>query len=137
MDFEVVKNFFNEKDAFFAHLGASIVSVDAERATASLMLGPQHYNGFGIVHAGVLVSLADGALGAVAHAQGSLSVAVTLHGAFVKPGLKGELTAVAKRISSGRRISNYAMEVLDERGELIAALQGTVYHKSAPFPPAD
>jgi acyl-CoA thioesterase len=137
MDFEAVKAFFNEKDAHLAHLGVRVASVDAEQATTLLQIGPQHCNAFGIVHAGVLCSLADAALGAAANAQGSQALAVSLHLSFLKPGLKGELKAVARRLGSGRRITNYAVDVLDEQGGLVAVLQGTAYHKSAPFPPVD
>ncbi len=48
-----------DNDAAAHHLGARLLAVDAGSALLELTIGPQHLNGLGVGHGGVLFTLAD------------------------------------------------------------------------------
>jgi acyl-CoA thioesterase len=47
----------------------------------------------------------------------------------MKPVKTGTLTANAKLVSKSSKIATYIVEVVNEKKELIALMQGTVYNK--------
>ncbi len=130
-----VAAFIAAHDAFINLLGIRITEAVPGRATAVLDLEAKHLNSFGTVHGGVLFSLAECAFGVAANAHGKLSVAVNCSITFTKPGLQGQLSAVARETSKGPRISSYAVEISNDAGEIISTYQGLAYHRKECFPP--
>ena len=123
-----VKRYF-ERDAFAKHLGMELVEVTPGGATARMEIRDCHNNMHGVVHGGAIFSVADLAFAAACNSHGTVAVALNVHISFLKPGLKGTLTATAREVSLGAKISVYDIPVTNDDGELIATFQGMAYRK--------
>ena len=129
---EHVKRYF-ERDAYAKHLGMELVEVSPGAAAARMAIGDCHRNMHGVVHGGAIFSLADLAFAAACNSHGTVAVALNASISFLKPGLKGTLTATAKEVSLGSKISVYDIPVTNDDGELVATFQGMAYRKRDPI----
>lgn len=121
-----------EKDNFSKMLGVEIVELKPGFARGRMPLTPQHYNCFGIVHAGAIFTLADTTFGAAVNFhQGRLSPTVSMNCQFLKAGRGQVLTAVATESSPGPKLASYNVEVRDESGDVVAVFQCMAYRKKA------
>lgn len=118
-----------EKDQFAQLVGIKIVQVKDGSAVAELTVGEQHLNGLGMVHGGVIFTLADMAFAAAANSHGVDAVAINLTVSFINAAKAGKLKAEASEVSLSSRLGTYQIRVLDDSGEIIASLQGTAYRK--------
>jgi acyl-CoA thioesterase len=109
------------------HLGIRILDgLSAERCQAQVDIEEHHTNALGIVHGGLIFSLADAAFGAAEHLLENPFVAMEMHTRFLRPAKEGQtLTATASQIHHGRLTSCYEVEVRDEKDRLIAKLMAT------------
>jgi acyl-CoA thioesterase len=124
---------YMSQDRLATTLGMELLDVAPGRAEVRMPLDGRHLNGAGIVHGGAIFSLADVAFAAASNAHGTLAVALDVTISFVKAATAGILTARAEELSLGARIGVYGIRVTDERGELVALFQGTVYRKQTPI----
>ncbi len=122
-------------DRFAAENGICYLEVGEGFARTTVTIEPRHLNSLGIVHGGMLFTLAATALFAAANSRGRTAVGTNLNLSCLHPVSAGRLEARATEFARSRRISSCQVEVVDERGRLIAALQGTAYLKETPFPP--
>jgi 1,4-dihydroxy-2-naphthoyl-CoA hydrolase len=113
-------------------LGAS----DAETSTGTMSVTPGILNPFGTVHAGALTWFADVmathlVLNGLDPSEGmaSFPVAVTLNAQLLANRTEGVLTATARWVKKGRRISTVRTEVTDSAGKVLMELTST--HVSA------
>ncbi len=120
-----------DQDRFAGHVGVEMVDAQPGRAVMRLMIRPEHLNGWGVVHGGVIFTLADMAFAAAATAHGLLAVALNASVTFVKPGLRGYLTAEARELSLTRRVGTYEVVIRNDADEVIATMQGLAYRKDA------
>jgi uncharacterized protein (TIGR00369 family) len=113
-----------ETSGFANHLGMKLDSVGNGRASISLDIKPIHANTQGIVHGGVICSLAD-QVGPIAMAsileenQRPRSVQLDVH--YLSPAKGGRLTARAVIVKPGRSVSFCDIEISDDTGRLVAA----------------
>ncbi len=116
----------------FAHLlGIEMDEVRKGYARASLLIENRFRNFSGYIHGGVIFSLADQAFAAASNSRGILSLGIEVSTSFISSARVGErLTAVARQVHSGRRISVYRIEVKSTSGRLVAICRGTVYQKT-------
>jgi acyl-CoA thioesterase len=114
-------------------LGVELLELSPGQARVRLRLDQRHLNGAGLVHGGVIFSLADIAFAAASNAHGTLALALDVHISFVKAKTAGTLTAVAREVALSARIGTYAIEVRDEAQELVALFHGTAYRKRTPI----
>lgn len=121
-------------DRFAARSNIQLRSVGPGRATAEMVLSPEHWNGLGMVQGGAIFTLADFAFAAASNSHGTVAVAINVSISFLKAVRAGTLRAEAKEQSRNHRLGSYGVEVRDEAGELVAVFQGMVYRKSAPLP---
>ncbi len=115
------------KDAFAELCGVEIVEVGPGRARVSLEVEPRHLNGLGMVHGGVLFTLADMALAAAAHSRGKSAVAVNASMSFMKAAMTDVIHAEALEVSRNRRLATYTVQVTDGSGEALCLFHGTAY----------
>ncbi|MFP4378946.1 MAG: PaaI family thioesterase [Candidatus Sumerlaeia bacterium] len=117
------------------HLGIEAIEVSPEKSVAAVTIEPHHLNAHGIVHGGLIFSLADTAFGLAENAGDEKFIAMETHVRFLRPGLIGQrLTATATRLHRGRQTAFYRMDVHDERGRLIAAFSGSGHILNEPDP---
>lgn len=118
------------KDQFARHTGIEIVEAGGGRARAQLQVGPQHLNGYGMVHGGVIFTLADYAFAAACNSYGSASVAIQASISYVKAAKVGLLVAQAEEIQQEGRLGTCQVRVTDQSGDVVAVLQGLSYRKA-------
>ncbi|MBM3603683.1 MAG: PaaI family thioesterase [Alphaproteobacteria bacterium] len=113
-----------------------ITGVSEHEAMGEMVVTPGVLNPFGTVHAGALVWFADVVatnlvLGGeqVEEGMNSFPVAVTLNAQLLANRRDGHLTAQARWVKRGRRISTVRTEVRDAEGRVLLDLTST--HMSA------
>ncbi len=113
---------------FSTLLGFRYVSVDAVEAVVEADPLPEHCNGAGIVHGGLLASLLDTATGWAVHTRVPEGVAaphVHLSVQYVRAAVPGEtLVCRARCIAVGGRIGSTEAEIM-QRGAVVARGVGT------------
>ena len=102
---EHVKRYF-ERDEYAKHLGMELVEVTPGGAVARMEVRPCHQNMHGVVHGGAIFSVADLAFAAACNSHGTVAVALNVSISFLKPGLKGTLTATAKETPASMKGSS-------------------------------
>lgn len=126
-------NKYFEQDQLAKTLGIELVSIEAGRAVARMVVREQHYNTLRIVHGGAVFSLADFAFAAASNSHGTVAVGITAAISYIKATTSGILTANAVEVSRSRRLATYSITVTDSENEVVAAFQGTVYRKEEPL----
>jgi uncharacterized protein (TIGR00369 family) len=106
-------------------------------ARIRLDIRPEHANGFGFVHGGVLLTLLDTVSGfAGIHAEDDADpvgcVTVALNSKFVSPAQSGTLFAEARAQGGGKSIFFTYAEIRDESGKLVATGDGTFRFRKLP-----
>ena len=127
-----IREFF-AKDALAKHLGIELAEVSPGTAVATMTVGDEHLNAFGMAHGAAVWALADAAFETACNSHGTMAVALNVTISFLNPGGREKLTAAAREVSCSRRIGLYAIDVTNPAGELIATFQGTAYRKGDPI----
>ncbi|MGO8930916.1 MAG: PaaI family thioesterase [Limisphaerales bacterium] len=130
---DTVKRFF-KKDKFAERANIKLLSVSPGQARAKMTLHPHHLNGYGTVHGGAILTLADFAFAAASNSHGTVAVAINVNSTFMKAAQTGTLWAEAKEVSKNFKLGSYTVEVKDDQGELVAIFQGLAYRKSETIP---
>jgi uncharacterized protein (TIGR00369 family) len=111
------------------HLGMRLVELEESRARFELDVDPdKHANPMGTVQGGVLVALADGAMG-VAYAtgleDGESFTTLEIKMNYLKPVWTGTLSAVGTVVKAGRTIGLTECRITDESGSIVAHATST------------
>lgn len=123
-----IKRFF-KKDKLAEYLGVELVNVSMGEAVSKMDIKEEHLNGIGTVHGGAIFTLADFTFAVAANSHGRVTVAINVSISFIKAAFNGTLTAAAREVSLGPKISTYTVDVTDDEGDLIAIFQGMAYRK--------
>ncbi len=121
-------------DAYAALIGAELVDIRPGWAKVSMRLEEGHLNFMGMVHGGVIFSLADVAFGAAANSFGTKAMALSVGIDFLAaPEVTGELVAEVELVSRAGKTGYYRMEVKDAQGSTVARCHGWAYHTGKPL----
>jgi 1,4-dihydroxy-2-naphthoyl-CoA hydrolase len=114
-------------DTLITRLGIVVTEVTSTRVVGTMpVLGntqPQ-----GLLHGGASAALAEtlGSLGAYAHAgDEQVAFGVDLNITHHRSAREGNVTGIAAAIHLGRTVASYAIEIRDEREEIIATARLT------------
>jgi acyl-CoA thioesterase len=118
-----------KKDAFAKQLGIELVEVEPGRAKVRMRVGNEHRNSVGMVHGGVIFTLADYAFAVACNSYGTVAVAVNCHISYLRPPEGEALAAEASEVSKSRRLGTYDVRVSDGEGSLVAVFRGMAYRK--------
>ena len=124
---EVRKMF--EEDRFATENGAVIEEIGNLYAKCIIQLTQRHKNALGAVMGGVSFMLADFAFAVASNWQNPGVVSLSSNITFLGTAKGRSLIAQAKCIKDGRTISYYRVDVLDELGNMVAAVTTTGYRK--------
>jgi acyl-CoA thioesterase len=116
-------------DKFAKFCGIELIEVGNGTAKTRLKIEPYHLNGVGMVHGGVLFTLADYTFSAAANSHGRLAVSISASISYINAGKSGTLTATAKELAVNSKVGTYAVEIKDDTGQTLAAFQGLAYKK--------
>lgn len=81
----------------------------AGRCTCTLPVQDFHLNGNGVVHGGVLFTLADTAMGAALHhtlEEGQICATIETKIAYFKPVFEGEVRCVGEIVNKGKSVAS-------------------------------
>lgn len=109
--------------AYDAHMGFRLVSWTPEGAVVQAGVDGRFANPTGVLHGGVLMGLADSAMGLTITgllAPGQAGTNTDLQIRFLRPTKQGLLTATARIVRRGRRTMVLECDVTDQAGRLVA-----------------
>ena len=102
---------------------------------AQLKIQDEHLNAGGRTQGGVLFTLADLALAAAANSHGTLAFSLSSNITFLRASTTGDiLYAEARERYTGRSTGCYQIDITNQRGELVATFESSVFRKSDPLP---
>lgn len=126
---------FFRKDRFAAMAGVELVEIKPGYGKTTMTITEEHLNAGNTTQGGALFTLADLALAAAANTRGQLSLSLNSSINFFRPSFPGDLlTAEATEKFSHKRTGYYQVEITNQKGELIACFETTVYRKDTPLP---
>ncbi len=120
---------FVANDLFARHLGIEVLEYSAGKARARMKINAHHLNSAGSLHGGAIFALADAVFSAASNSHGTLAVAINVSISYFKAIRSGTLFAEGEEVSINPRLATYLIRVEDEKSDLIALFQGTVYRK--------
>jgi acyl-CoA thioesterase len=116
----------NGKEPIVAFLGTKLLEIGPGYARVKITIMPEHLNFYGVAFGGIIMSLADKAFGYAVNSLSYPSLAIQFTTYFLASARTGdELTAEARVIKSGRRLSMAEVTVTNQEGKLIATANGT------------
>jgi len=115
----------------FADLvGIEWLELDAEPARARIAIEPRHLQPYGIVHGGVLTTLAESLCSAATHAavaeEGLAAIGQANDTSFLRPITDGHVTAAAVPRHKGRTTWIWDVELSDDEGRVCALTRMTI-----------
>jgi acyl-CoA thioesterase len=121
-------------DPFAKLIGATLDELRPCYARMSLTITPDLVGPHGKTHGGTVMSLAEAALAAATHANGTVHLALSVNTTFHNATTIGDtLTVEVTPQRTGGRIAGYEMRVLDQHGTLVATFQAVVYKTNQPL----
>ena len=117
-----------EDSPFSRLIGLEDGRSDSGIGAVSLEVQPQHLQGAGVVHGGLIATMGDTAFFRAVRsvlAPGERTTTIELKVNFLAPAAAGRLTATARVISQSPRLVAAEMEVRDQQQRLIAQGLGT------------
>lgn len=112
---------------FIEHVGLQIAENSPGHSRCTLKLEDHHFNSAGLVHGGVLFTLADTGMGAALYAglqPGQWCATVEIKINYFRPVRQGEIECVSTVVHQGRALANTESELF-VGGELVAKANGT------------
>lgn len=109
-------------------LGMVIEDVEPGHAIARLEVGEDLLNPNGVVHGGVLFTMADTAMGKATLTmleEGQLCASIEIQMRFLRPVYSGQLEADTTVIRRGRKVVHLESRIHDTDGALVATGAGT------------
>lgn len=126
---------FFKKDLFATNAGIELVEVRAGYSQAKLEIKDEHLNAGGRTQGGAIFTLADLALAAAANSHGTLAFSLSSNITFLRASGTGDtLMAEARERYIGRSTGYYQIDVTNQRGELIATFESSVFRKEQQVP---
>jgi len=128
------KDFF-KNDKFAVMSGAELVEIKEGYGKAIMNISKEHLNAGNTTQGGAVFTLADLALAAAANSHGKLALSLTSSISFFRTSNIGDtLTAEAKEKFIHKRTGYYQVDVTNQKGDLIACFEATVYRKDTDLP---
>lgn len=115
------------KPRFVHHVGMHIDEASAGHSRCSLAVQDFHINSTGVVHGGVLFTLADTAMGAAVHSSledGEICATIEIKIAYFKPVFEGALVCTALLVNKGKSIASLEASIHQE-DVLVSKASGT------------
>ena len=112
-------------DRFVQDMKIRLVSLKEGEAVLEMDLEERHLNGNDVAQGGVIFTLADAAFAAAVNSPERDVVTQDCAINFLRPAPLGTITARAAAVHIGRRTCCADVTVTDEKGKILAKMQGT------------
>ncbi len=129
---KAIETYF-QNDRFAKYIGIEILGISPGNAKARMKIEDHHLNAANVVHGGAIFGLADLVFAVASNSHGTVALGINVSVSYLKAARGGVLFAEAREISRNPKLGTYAIEVKDEKEEIIAAMIGTVYRKTDPI----
>ncbi len=116
-------------NTFYRWMGIQLIDAGPGHAEIAFEAGPEHVNLQGLIHGGILATLADTAMGLAVRTKlepGRRHVTVQLGVEFLAPGKSGRIVAHGRTVKIGRQLGFAEAEVIDGRGRVLARGRATL-----------
>ncbi len=117
-------------DDFNGLIGLEVLSASPDEMTAQLPISDKLRQPYGLVHGGVLASIAETLASVGTHLgvqeQGNLAVGMSNHTSFLRPMLDGTIHAVARPRHRGRTTWLWDVDMSDDAGRACAVSRVTI-----------
>lgn len=117
---------------FAQFIGLDHGEANHDHASSRLVTQPHHLNPTGAIHGGALISLADNVatrMAGIAQAggpnEGKFMSGIDLHATFLSNQLGGTVTATARVVRAGRRVTVIRTQVTGDNDKLLLELTTT------------
>ena len=125
----------NQGDRFARGIGVQLTEIRLGYARAEVTVEEHHLNGAGVCQGGVLFTLADLAVAAVADSRGILTLGIANTITMLKSAQLGDrLTAECHEVHNHHRLPYCDMRITNQDGDLIATMTGLAYRMKKDFP---
>ncbi|MDP4202237.1 MAG: PaaI family thioesterase [Bacteroidota bacterium] len=114
-------------DKFAMSNGIELTECSPGHAKATVKIEERHLNGAGVVHGGLLFTLADFCFAAAVNSYGFITLSINASISFFAKSTEGTLTAEAKEIARSNKLCTCNINIFDENGALLANFKGTAY----------
>ena len=114
-------------DRFATKNGAIIDELSEDCCVCSMDITDDHRNALGGIMGGAIFTLADFAFAVSSNNDHSPTVALDVNIHFLTSSKGNRLTAVSKKVKSGRTTSVFEITVTDDNGKDVALFIGTGY----------
>ncbi|MCD8183554.1 MAG: PaaI family thioesterase [Bacteroides sp.] len=126
---------FFKKDHFAGRVGVVLLEVKEGYSKASLAITEEHLNAGHRTQGGALFTLADLALAAAANSHGTLALSLSSNITFLRSSGPGDtLYAEACERYIGRTTGYYQIDITNQKGDLIATFESSVFRKGDTLP---
>lgn len=117
-------------DVFANEAGIKIVEITDDYAIAEVMVTGSHVNGGGMAHGGLIFTLCDISMAAIANHHQAISVSIQSDIRFLTASKEGDLLSARATMILGRKRLFYGRtEVTNQDGALIAVAEGMFHTK--------
>ena len=114
---------------FYRWAGVEVIDASPGVVEIAFEANPQHLNLQGLVHGGILATLADTAMGLAVRTllePGRRHVTVQLGIEFLSPGRPGRITARGRSVKIGTQLGFAEADVMNAEGRLLARAHSTL-----------
>ena len=129
MDYELLRDIRNRKNAFGNLVGVKIVEIREGYAKTELEVRPELMNPIDSLHGGLLFTMIDitGGSADVSHGENVTTVDADIR--YLRPGIGlKKISCEAEEIKRGKQLLVYRVDVKDEQGTVLTT--GTVTYMS-------
>lgn len=126
---------FFKNDLFAEGTGVELLEVKEGYSKARLTITEKHLNAGHRTQGGAIFTLADLALAAAANSHGTLAFSLSSTITFLRSsGPSDTLYAEARERYTGRTTGYYQIDITNQRGDLIATFESSVFRKGDALP---
>lgn len=117
----------NNASEYLSFHGITLLEAENGSSKVVMNINDSISNIYGTVHGGALFTLADTAAGSACYSRKEKCVTLnsTIH--FIRPGIKGVLTAYGKEISRSKRTGIYDVIIKDDQDCIVCSATFTFY----------
>ncbi|MCI9033014.1 MAG: PaaI family thioesterase [Lachnospiraceae bacterium] len=123
----------NQMPAFIPWLGITVLEMKAGYCKGEMLVRSELNNPLGMVHGGVIFSLADtvGGLAVIAHDCHENLVTLSSNINYLRPAIHTpKLIAEARAVKHGSKVAVYTVDIMDAEGVLIASTTTSYFMRS-------
>jgi acyl-CoA thioesterase len=118
---------FFKSDNFATGNGIVLTECKPGYAKAEVVINKSHLNGAGVVHGGLLFTLADFCFAAAVNSYGTVTLSINASISYFAKSSEGLITAEATEICRSNKLSTCDINVYDQNHQLLANFKGMAY----------